>query len=290
MNERSDSQSPRRAVTNAGGSRSGSRRSVLVVAVAGAGVALTVHHVAPGIPTVTPLIHRGSLEDGTGPVNSPRTIAASSFTRGDRRHGSNCATTARERRPSPPALRVRARPGLRLRAARPSRHLAPVPHQRHPDAAHEARRRALRRRGGQRANAAGALQRQIADLQVRTLPRESRDQSTARGGHARDGRDVHGDQRLCANGDDQVVRGTGQRGVLSTAEASVAAERERVGRPVRVATPTILPASRATASGPRAVYALSGGVRPSADINLVPGERGTLLSSNRPSARISGFS
>ncbi len=50
-----------------------SRRWALVAsfsALIGAGVALTVRHVvrADGIPTMTPLIYRGYLEDGGRPV------------------------------------------------------------------------------------------------------------------------------------------------------------------------------------------------------------------------------
>lgn len=72
MNERSDSPGPAARRDERGRFARQPLLVAVVAAVAGAGVALTVHHVvrAAGIPTVTPLIYRGFLGDDTGPVNT----------------------------------------------------------------------------------------------------------------------------------------------------------------------------------------------------------------------------
>ncbi len=66
-------------------------------ALVGAGVALTVHHVvrADGIPTVTPLIYRGYLEEGGAPMSGPRMIGASLYS-AERDGTELCPTATRE--------------------------------------------------------------------------------------------------------------------------------------------------------------------------------------------------
>ncbi|MFO0610897.1 MAG: SUMF1/EgtB/PvdO family nonheme iron enzyme [Polyangiales bacterium] len=68
-----------------------------VAALVGAGGALTVHHVvrADGIPTATPLIYRGYLEDGGAPMSGPRMIGASLFS-AERDGMELCPTATRE--------------------------------------------------------------------------------------------------------------------------------------------------------------------------------------------------
>ncbi|MFO0610902.1 MAG: SUMF1/EgtB/PvdO family nonheme iron enzyme [Polyangiales bacterium] len=224
MNERSDSPEPATRRDERGRFARQPLLVVLVAAVAGAGVALTVHHVvrAAGIPTVTPLIYRGFLEDGTGPVNSPRMIAASLHSAAT--DGTEyCATTARETPVTAGRFEYALDPAcvsalhdhpdtwLQLRISgtpMPRTKLGAVPYAVEADSA---------------SNAAGALQRQIADLQARIAAAESRDVDCPRGYTRVMDATFTGDQRLCANGDDQVVRvGTGNEAFwVDRYEASV---------------------------------------------------------------------